>query len=199
MTALSTKTIALTAVIALGSLLSSSAHAALVRSSDGAPVTTKDGGCVINNWEGADDCNANAGNGDAMAKSTETKVDREKIVYFDFNKSVLTPNAKHRLNHLAHKIRWMEKHEGLKAEDITIVGYADRLGTAKHNDVLAKKRAETVRSYLVHHGVKAKHIDVRSLGSSDSHSNCPANLPRRKLISCLREDRRVEVEFKAAK
>jgi outer membrane protein OmpA-like peptidoglycan-associated protein len=171
------------------------------------PVMTKDGNCVINNWEGSEDCKA------AKEAAHERPYhDMGVVVYFDFNKSSLTPQAKLHLDRLAHKLRWehMERvmhkdHKGRKhwvmehhhtGETITVIGYADRIGNGTYNQKLAMKRAEAVRDYLISKGAvrKASKIEVRSLGSEDSHSSCPAHLPRAKLINCLRTDRRVEIE-----
>ena len=199
MTNFSAKTAALTALITLGSLMSTSAHAAIVRSSDGSPVLTKDGNCVINNWEGSEDCAAAKGGPAAQ----EVEHDLEKTVYFDFNKSTLTPEAKRRLDHLAKKlVGVMDKHHHHRhnpGPTITIVGFADRIGNSAYNDKLAMKRAESVRAYLVAKGVKTRKIEVRSLGKTEPKAECPADLPRAKLIRCLREDRRVEIEVDAPK
>jgi len=195
---LSLKTDTLATLISLGSLLSTSSHAAILRSTDGAPVLTKDGACVITNWEGSEGCDAakkmmNLPTSPMGAPCAPMKGDNDKAVYFDFNKSTLRPHAQHRLDHLAKKIEWMCKH-GNK-ETITIVGYADRLGDAAYNEKLAMKRAEAVRDYLLAQGVKAQKIEVRSLGKTAPKAECAADMPRAKLIECLHEDRRVEIEF----
>ncbi len=176
MTPFSTKTIALAAVITLGSLLTSSARAAILHTADGAAVTTKDGAAVLVD-ESFDICDGRVYTSDA-------------IVYFDFNKSGLTKQYKDQLNRLAIDLR----SGGEKT--ISIVGYADRIGNAAYNEKLALNRAKNVRDYLVSKGVKAKKIEVRSLGDSSSRTSCDADLPRAKMISCLAEDRRVEVEVK---
>lgn len=197
MTNFSAKTAALTALITLGSLMSSSAHAAILRSTDGQPVLTKDGACVLTNWEGTEGCAA------AKANVVEApcEYDMEKTVYFDFNKSTLTPEAKRRLDHLAKKLEGkMGKHHHHHEEStITVVGFADRIGNANYNEKLAMKRAQAVRAYLVAKGIKTKKIEVRSLGKTEPKAECPADLPRTKLIHCLREDRRVEIEIGAPK
>ncbi|MDR3448772.1 MAG: OmpA family protein [Alphaproteobacteria bacterium] len=185
MTRFSTKTAALTAVMALG-FLTSPAHADNLRSTNGELVHATDGGCVITEWQGSVDCNIGA----AVA-ATQT-VDRERIVYFDFNKATLDAQSKKHLAHLAHKLHWMGKHDNA-VETITAVGFADRIGDADYNQKLAMRRAEAVRSFLVGKGIKANKIQVESLGKTEPKADCPADLPRKKLIACLREDRRVEI------
>jgi len=214
MTSLSSKTAALTAVIALGSLLSGSAHAAILRSSNGVPVLTHDGSCVITNWEGSEDCEAAklAAGLEGSATTAHQEVVREGAVYFDFNKATLSKEAKHTLDVLAAKLNphWGKEEKGhaegkqhhmhhehhmMHADTLTIVGDADRIGKADYNERLAMRRAQAVRAYLITKGVKAKRIDVRSLGKTAPKADCSADLPRKKLISCLREDRRVEIEL----
>ncbi len=185
MTTFSIKTAALTALIVLGSF---SAQAGILHTADGTPVLTAEGTPVLTGTDGAVNCaDANAPVAAAVAPAA---FDHERVVFFDFNKSDLTKHARHQLNHLAKKSH---------AQVITVVGFADRIGNAAANEKLAFKRAKTVRDYLVAKGVKAKKVEVRSLGKSAPRANCAADLPRAKLIECLSEDRRVEIEFSAAK
>lgn len=188
MTSFSTKLAVLSAVIALGCMTPGAARADIVRSSGGNPVLSSNGNCVIAEWEGSEDCPGALAQPQAVSMA-----DQERIVYFDFNKSTLTPEAKHRLDHLAKKLHWMAKHDHVAAS-ITIVGFADRIGKADYNQKLGMKRAEAVRAYLGKQGVKAKKIEVRSLGETVPRATCPADMKRPALIKCLREDRRVEVE-----
>lgn len=196
MTSLSMKSALLTAAFAVGVLLSSSAHAAIVRTGADVPVLTNEGECVINAWEGSEGCaaaKAKAGLGDAVPMVDEAKTAREAVVYFDFNKATLTAEAKAELNRYAKSLTGGKK--GAKVyPQMTVVGYADRIGKADYNTKLAQKRADAVAAYLQAKGVKAKKVEVRSLGKTAPKADCSAELPRAKLIECLREDRRVEIE-----
>jgi outer membrane protein OmpA-like peptidoglycan-associated protein len=179
MTPFSSKTVALAAVITLGSLMSSSAHAGILRTADGTPVLTKDGIAVLTDGMGG--CDAEA----------MTKVSDERVVYFDFAKSGLTAQAHHQLSHLAKKL-----HHTLGEKTVSVVGFADRVGNAAFNEKLALNRAKAVRDFLVAKGIKADKIQVRSLGKSEPKTNCAVDMPRAAMISCLSEDRRVEIEIK---
>ncbi len=189
MTKFSSKTALLTVLILAGSLASGSAHANILRTADGVAVRSTDGNCVLTGTDGA---------GDAGCPNTTVAaaVDSEKTVYFDYNSSKLTAHAKHHLDHLAHRLRAEAKAMGkhAKAPTITIVGYADRMGSASYNEKLALRRARSVRAYLLSKGVHAKKVVVRSLGKTEPKADCSADLPRKELIQCLREDRRVEIE-----
>ncbi len=175
MTSFSTKTIVLTAVVAVGVLMSSAAHAAVLRTASGATVTTKEGTAVL--IGGVKMCDA------------EYIGDQEGVVYFDFNRSGLTKKYKNDLRALAAKIR-------RGGDKVSVVGFSDRMGNAAYNEKLALNRAKAVRDFLVAKGVKANKIEVRSLGNSSSKTDCDADLARDEMISCLSEDRRVEIEIK---
>ena len=110
-------------------------------------------------------------------------------VYFDFDSAVLSPSAKKVLTVLRHKL------SKTKGAEITILGFADRLGNADYNERLALQRAENVRKFLAAHGLNAKK-SVRSLGDTVPRADCSNTLPRAELIACLRVDRRVEIEVR---
>lgn len=188
MTLLPKRTLVLTAVIALVSLISSGpAFSAVLRTSSGNAVVTKDGAAVL--VEDSADSNCVQPPVQTPPAKPVVLEERNEHVYFDSNKSDLTRHAKHTLRHLAAKLRG-------SGEQIVVVGYTDSMGNAAYNEKLALKRAKAVRDFLVGNGVKAKKIEVRSRGNSAASANCAANLSRAAKIDCLREDRRVEIEAK---
>jgi len=69
------------------------------------------------------------------------------VVYFDFDKSVLTPEAVGIIRQAADTF----KRTG--AVTIKVDGYTDLAGTAKYNIGLSKRRADAVRGELVKDGV----------------------------------------------
>jgi len=75
---------------------------------------------------------------------------------------------------------------------IVVTGHADRLGSRKHNDETALKRAEAVAAFLKSKNVAAP-IQIVGAGSSAPVAQCGQNLPARKLIDCLSPDRRVVI------
>ena len=207
----SVKAIAFAAILSFSALMSGTAQAAILHTANGAPVTTASGVCVTTGFEGDVDC-LHARMPAVQETVDTTPMDglrHERTVYFDFNKSVLTAEAKNRLDHLAkHLQRVVVDHPAYKhdkkhqhhthmraAQNVVIVGFADRVGNAEYNEKLALKRAQAVRDYLVTKGIKADKLEIHSLGKSTPSANCAANLPRAKLIPCLREDRRVEIQF----
>ena len=191
MKALSAKTALLTVAIALGTLMSSTAHAAILRTSDGTPVLTSEGAPVFAGTDG-DEIVIKFPEPVAPA-AKKPMCEDERIVYFDFNKGDLSKKSKIQLSQLAKKLH----ANGTKS--IAIVGFADRMGNVAYNEKLALKRAKAVRDFLVAKGVKAKKVEVRSLGKSEPKAECAADMAREKLISCLAEDRRVEIEINGGK
>lgn len=79
---------------------------------------------------------------------------------------------------------------------VRLVGYTDRLGSPQANLALSRRRAETVRDYLVVRGVPPDVFTVAGRGEADPLVQC-ANLKGEKLIACLAPNRRVEVNISA--
>jgi outer membrane protein OmpA-like peptidoglycan-associated protein len=149
----------------------------VVRDSSGVVVRNTYGNCVITKW--IDDKNTCPG----------TITADEGTVYFHFNSAALSNEATTKLHTLVGKLK------STKAKSVQVVGYADRIGNASYNEKLSQKRAEAVRKFLVKSGfVGESAVKTRWLGDTEPSTDCPNNLPRKKLIDCLQADRRVEVE-----
>jgi OOP family OmpA-OmpF porin len=114
-------------------------------------------------------------------------------VYFDFDRSALRPAESPKLDALAAKLK--ER----KYARIDIVGHADRIGEAPHNDALSRKRADAAVAYLTAKGIDAARSHAEGKGESDTAiaEGCKDMGPERgdneKLVACLQEDRRVDV------
>ena len=108
---------------------------------------------------------------------------------FEFNKAVLTPEARGKLDSEV-----IAKLKDLKSIRYVIVnGHADRLGSPQYNQQLSEKRAEAVRAYLVSKGVDASGIETLGFGKTLPVKSCP-DQERKALIECLAPNRRVVVE-----
>ena len=115
----------------------------------------------------------------------------ERTVYFAFDRFGLSREAKERLDTLANALKTDQS-----VQDASIVGYADRIGSIAYNDRLSQKRAETVRDYLIASGYTNAHVTkTRWVGKTKPSTDCPTSGTRQKLIACLQNDRRVEVEI----
>jgi OOP family OmpA-OmpF porin len=78
--------------------------------------------------------------------------------------------------------------------DVDIVGYTDRLGSAKYNAKLSQRRAEAVREYLVSKGVAGNRLQAHGKGEQNPVVTDCKQKKRSELIACLAPNRRVEVE-----
>ncbi|MGN6652384.1 outer membrane protein OmpA [Trinickia sp.] len=117
----------------------------------------------------------------------------EKVTYqadslFDFDKAVLKPAGKEKLDDLASKI------EGMNVEVVVATGYTDKIGSDKYNDRLSLRRAQAVKAYLVSKGVPANKIYTEGKGKRNPVKTDCAQKNRKALIACLAPNRRVEVE-----
>lgn len=157
----------------------------VLRDSSGNPVHSNMGGCVRTGWMGTcDKCDV-----PPPVLHNTGLTDAERTVYFNFGKSTLTPQAKKQLESLASKM----KRGPIK--EVRIIGFADRIGEPEANKRLSEKRAEAVRNFLFKQGIVTPFgIDVRWLGEAAPVTSCPAKMPKAKLVECLKEDRRVEVD-----
>jgi outer membrane protein OmpA-like peptidoglycan-associated protein len=83
-----------------------------------------------------------------------------RSVHFDFDKATLKAEAKPILDEAVQVL----KQEG--SVDIVVEGHTDSLGTDQYNLGLSRRRAETVRTYLVDHGIAQSRITAEGLGES---------------------------------
>ena len=110
---------------------------------------------------------------------------------FDFDKAVLRPEGKAKLDELASKAGQ------LNLEVILAVGHTDRLGGAAYNQKLSEKRAAAVKEYLVAKGIEANRVYTEGKGKSQpvTGDTCKGNKKTKALIDCLQPDRRVDIEL----
>lgn len=75
-------------------------------------------------------------------------------LYFDLNVPTLNSKMEKKIDLLIYNDKI------IPGSAVTIIGYADYLGTEQHNQALSMKRAENVRDYLVKYGIKEEDIKV---------------------------------------
>lgn len=174
---------ALVAMLFAPAAMASSMPQASVIDAQGRAVMDARGNCVLTKWES----NESACGSLSLSKEART-------VYFDFNKSSIRGSEKAKLDSLIHAIKGAK---GVSSVDI--VGHADRIGKSSYNSKLSRKRAEAVKAYLWHHGIKTRKVDLKAVGDKQSVTHCDPKLKRAELIACLAADRRVEIELNYAK
>jgi outer membrane protein OmpA-like peptidoglycan-associated protein len=100
----------------------------------------------------------------------------------------LQPRGRARLDDLVAHL-----HEGYASiRLIELSGHTDRLGSSTLNLRLSRERADTVRAYLIAHGVSAP-IETRGRGADEPVATCAPDLRGAPLRACLEPDRRVEI------
>ncbi|GIK25291.1 MAG: hypothetical protein C3F19_00885 [Rhodocyclales bacterium] len=127
----------------------------------------------------------------ATPKPAAQKVTLAADALFDFDKAVLRPEGKAKLDDVTGKLK------GMKLEVIIAVGHTDRIGSDKYNQKLSEKRAEAVKAYLVGKGVEPNRVYTEGKGEKQpvTGDKCGKSEKKSKqLIECLQPDRRVEIE-----
>jgi len=123
-------------------------------------------------------------------KPAAEKVTLAADTLFDFDKAVLLPAGRAKLDELAAKIK------DLKVETVIAVGHADRFGTDNYNQKLSERRAEAVKAYLVGKGIEPNRVYTEGKGKKQpltKPDQCKG-AKSKKVIECLQPDRRVEIE-----
>ena len=125
------------------------------------------------------------------AASFGEKVTISADALFDFNKAVLRPAGKAKLDEL------VSKAQAIKLEVILAVGHTDRIGGDAYNQKLSEKRAAAVKEYLVAKGIEANRVYTEGKGEKQpvTGDKCKGNAKTKALIDCLQPDRRVDIEL----
>ena len=110
-----------------------------------------------------------------------TKVTYAADAFFDFNKSVLKPEGKAKLDDLADKVK------GINLEVIIAVGHTDSIGSDAYNQKLSVKRSEAVKAYLVSKGIEKNRVYTEGKGEKQPVAD-------NKTKEGQAKNRRVEIE-----
>jgi OOP family OmpA-OmpF porin len=113
---------------------------------------------------------------------------------FAFDKSVITPDGKKALDDAGTALKSQQ------AQEIHVVGHADRLGSAAYNQKLSTRRANAVRDYLVSTGIATDRISASGVGETQpvtKPEDCRGKQSA-KVIACLQPDRRVDIDFQGS-
>jgi OOP family OmpA-OmpF porin len=110
-----------------------------------------------------------------------TKVTYAADAFFDFDKSVLKPAGKAKLDDLIGKVK------GINLEVIIAVGHTDSVGSDAYNQKLSIKRSEAVKAYLVSKGIEKNRVYTEGKGEKQPVADNKTKDGRSK-------NRRVEIE-----
>ena len=110
-----------------------------------------------------------------------SKVTYAADAFFDFDKSVVKPAGKAKLDDLVSKVK------GINLEVIIAVGHTDSIGSDAYNQKLSVRRAEAVKAYLVSKGIEKNRIYTEGKGEKQPVASNKTKEGRAK-------NRRVEIE-----
>jgi OOP family OmpA-OmpF porin len=104
------------------------------------------------------------------------------IVFFDFDKSDITPDAGTILDNA------VSAYSNCGSAQVMLAGYADRSGSASYNVGLSQRRADAVKAYIASKGIPDGVITTQAFGESN---------PRVETADGVRElqNRRVEITY----
>ena len=123
-------------------------------------------------------------------KPVTQKVTFAADVLFDFDKAVLKPEGKTRLDDLVSKTK------GTALEVIISIGHTDPIGALAYNQKLSLRRAEAVKAYLVSKRIEPNRIYTEGKGPSQLVKKCVQKDFKKfaEYVACNEPNRRVEVE-----
>ena len=127
----------------------------------------------------------------AGVKPSGEKITVAADALFDFDKAVLRPEGKAKLDEL------VAKAGAIKLEVILVVGHTDRIGSAAYNQKLSERRAAAVKTYLVSKGIEANRVYTEGKGLTQpvTGDKCKGKAKTKALIECLQPDRRADIEI----
>jgi OmpA-OmpF porin, OOP family len=109
------------------------------------------------------------------------KVTYAADAFFDFDKAVLKPEGKAKLDDLVGKVK------GISLEVIIAVGHTDSVGKDEYNQKLSVARSEAVKAYLVSKGIEKNRVYTEGKGEK-------APVADNKTAEGRAKNRRVEIE-----
>jgi OOP family OmpA-OmpF porin len=118
--------------------------------------------------------------------AASSKVTYAADAFFDFNKSVIKPEAKAKLDDLVDKIK------AINLEVIIAVGHTDAVGSDEYNQKLSMRRSNAVKAYLINKGVDKTRIYTEGKGEKQPVADNSTKEGRAK-------NRRVEIEVVGAR
>ena len=116
-----------------------------------------------------------------VAPPTASKVTYAADAFFDFDKSVIKPEGKAKLDDLITKIK------DINLEVIIAVGHTDSVGSDSYNQRLSVRRSEAVKAYLVSKGIEKNRVYTEGKGEKQPVAD-------NKTAEGRAKNRRVEIE-----
>ena len=114
-------------------------------------------------------------------KPVAEKVTFAADVLFDFDKAVIKPEGKSKLDDISNKVR------GINLEVVIAIGHADSVGSDAYNPRLSVRRSESVKAYMVSKGIEPNRVYTEGKGEKQPVAD-------NKTADGRAKNRRVEIE-----
>jgi len=114
-------------------------------------------------------------------KPVAEKITFAADVLFDFDKAVVKPAGKEKLDELAARVK------DINLEVVIAIGHTDSIGSDAYNQKLSVRRAEAVKAYLVSKGIEPNRVYTEGKGKKQPVASNKTKEGRQK-------NRRVEIE-----
>ena len=125
------------------------------------------------------------------------KITQSGDALFEFGKARLNSYSLWRLDKLVDSIKELTTLDG-----VDLVGHTDHLskdGKQKFNMLLSRKRAESIKQYLIGKGIPADKISAKGMGSLQPLTKCSTKQRKTKHLACLQPNRRVDITLRGEK
>jgi OmpA-OmpF porin, OOP family len=114
-------------------------------------------------------------------KPVAEKVTFAADVLFDFDKAVIKPEGKSKLDDIANKVK------SVNLEVVIAIGHADSVGSDAYNQRLSVRRSESVKAYMVSKGIEPNRVYTEGKGEKQPVAD-------NKTADGRAKNRRVEIE-----
>lgn len=99
--------------------------------------------------------------GRGLARRDQVTQSVSLAIQFELNSSALKAAASTQL----HQLQLALSSQSLQADRFVVAGHTDAQGNPRYNQQLSLRRAETVKQFLVAHGIDARRLDTIGYGS----------------------------------
>jgi outer membrane protein OmpA-like peptidoglycan-associated protein len=105
--------------------------------------------------------------------------DTASSTYFEFNSAQLTPFGLKVVDEYVKAL----KDPALSPFAFRIIGHTDGVGADKYNDELSQKRAQSVKSYMIAHGVDQMKLETLGVGKRElKNRDNPSSSENRRVV-----------------
>lgn len=123
--------------------------------------------------EGVSDISSQDIDSDSKGSDSGT-IEGLSTVYFSYDSSALSSEAK---DTLLENIGWIQGHS--EVTSLELEGHCDTMGSEAYNIGLGRRRAESVKNFLVEQGIAADRLSVISYGEERPFSEIDHSKNRR--------------------